>query len=43
MFSSMTGVGNEFLPLEHFLVGARALLLMLNMSNISKNRNFSLP
>jgi len=26
MFGSMTGVSNEFLPLEEFLVGCRALL-----------------
>jgi len=28
MFGSMKGVSNEFLPLEQFLVGSRALLLM---------------
>jgi len=37
MFGTMTGVSNEYLPLEHFLVGGRALLLMSNMLNISKN------
>jgi len=28
MFGSMTGVSNEFLPLEQFVVPGRALLLM---------------
>jgi len=43
MFGSMSGVSNEFLPLEQFLVGGRVLLLMSNMSNISKNVYYTQP